>query len=70
MCLKNKGIASLYQFYMGFLRHEQESLNNEGRGSLSHRLSREHYLMLPASDYPLVGCSPAEPTSVSSDTFL
>jgi len=33
-------------------------------------LSRKHYLMLPASDYPLVGCSPAEPTSVLSDNII
>jgi hypothetical protein len=26
--------------------------------------------MLPASDYPLVGCSPAEPTSVLSDKLI
>jgi hypothetical protein len=28
-----------------------------------------HFSILPTSGYPLAGCSPAEPTSVSPDTF-
>jgi len=52
---------------MDFLRHKQESLNNvRGMGKLKFQVACpvEHYSMLPASGYPLAGCSPAEPASV------
>ena len=51
--------------FIGFLRHGWKSLNNEGGGSRVPRLPLGHYLMLPTSGYPLPGCSPAEPGSVS-----
>jgi hypothetical protein len=58
---------------LGFLRHLQESLNNISNGGSSHFpncFPRQHYSMLPASGYPLAGCSPAEPASVSPDKFF
>jgi len=56
---------------MGFLRHKQASLNNGRKRQLISTASpRKHYLMLPASDYPLAGCSPAEPASVLSDNII
>jgi len=38
-----------------------------GQISLPHQA---HYSMLPTSGYPLAGCSPAEPTSVSPDILI
>lgn len=60
---------SLRSSKVGFKRHRQESLNNNQKIQQLRQLFRRHYLMLPASDYPLAGCSSAEPTSVSSDTL-
>jgi len=57
--------------FNGFFEAWQESLNiafRVGKGSsLQSRLPLAHYSMLPASGYPLAGCSPAEPASVSPD---
>jgi hypothetical protein len=61
---------SLRSSVVGFKRYGQESLNNNRKSQQLCQLFFEHYLMLPASDYPLAGCSPAEPTSVSSDTLF
>jgi len=65
----HKTMESLRSSILGFKRHGQEGLNNTQRSQRLCQLLLEHYLMPPASDYPLAGCSPAEPASVLSDTF-
>ena len=65
--------AKQWMFSWGFLRHWQESLNIircEGNDLIKSRYPLKHYSMLPASGYPLAGCSPAEPASVSPDVIL
>jgi hypothetical protein len=50
--------------YEGSIDYFKRSL--VGQILLPHQV---HYSMLPTSGYPLAGCSPAEPASVSPDTF-
>ena len=53
---------------IGFLRHGQEGLNkekSEGNSMYVLLFPSWHYSMPPAPGYPLTGCTPAEPASVS-----
>jgi hypothetical protein len=65
----HKTRESLRSSILGFIRHGQEDLNNTRRSWRLYQLLLEPYLMPPASDYPLAGCSQAEPAYVLSDTF-
>ena len=69
--IKKEALRAL--ILLGFFRHMQEGLNKTKRigGTAKYRLfPLRHYSMPPAPGYPLAGCSPAEPASVSPGNFM